>query len=426
MTHPIFVLPRGAEPGGITTWSIQMAHALNAIGLEPKLLKHQALKGSQEDPIPAHVKTLACPGKAAWGVNWADVSDYLPTYAQALPGTFIPNWTFGTYAACALLSLTAADKMRVLGWAHSDDAIHYVWLKHYEPIIHRFVAVSAEIASQLQTLMPHRKDDIEVRPCAIDVPSQWTKTETTPNQPIRLMFAGRVQNQQKRVYDLFRLSRLLWQKGVDFRLDIVGDGSDRAWLENQFTLLLGNRTQEVVTFFGNLPHADMPSHWQAADLCLLVSDFEGTSISMLEAMAQGCVPLVTQVSGTRAVIQEGVNGFTVPVGDMDAMANRIADLSADRARLMALSQAAHQTALTKFAFPDYLSWFIALNETVWQQAPRQWPLGKCWLPPEAAPYPKLSLSQKLSNRVERLTGNAQLMLKIHGYKAIPQLLSQLR
>jgi len=53
--------------------------------------------------------------------------------------------------------------------------------------------------------------------------------------------------------------------------------------------------------------------WQTADVCVLVSEYEGTSVSMLEAMAAGCVPVVTKVSGTADVIQPGINGFTGPV-----------------------------------------------------------------------------------------------------------------
>jgi hypothetical protein len=78
---------------------------------------------------------------------------------------------------------------------------------------------------------------------------------------------------------------------------------------------------------------------------LQVSDFEGTSVSMLEAMAHGVVPVVTAASsGIAGVIQHGENGFVVPVGDMAAMAREVKRLAMDRSLLASASRASHETS----------------------------------------------------------------------------------
>ena len=89
----------------------------------------------------------------------------------------------------------------------------------------------------------------------------------------------------------------------------------------------------------------MAALWHSHDIFLQVSDFEGTSVSMLEAMAQGAVPVVTAASsGIAGVIKHQDNGFVVPVGDMTAMANVIAQLAGDEASLAVAGRAAHRTA----------------------------------------------------------------------------------
>ena len=65
----------------------------------------------------------------------------------------------------------------------------------------------------------------------------------------------------------------------------------------------------------------MSEAYEAHDVFLLTSAFEGLPLSMLEAMGQGCVPVVTDLpSGIPEAIQHGVNGFRCEAGDAAAYA----------------------------------------------------------------------------------------------------------
>jgi hypothetical protein len=66
---------------------------------------------------------------------------------------------------------------------------------------------------------------------------------------------------------------------------------------------------------------------------------------MLEAMAYGVVPAVTAASsGIEGVIDSGRNGFVVPVGDMEKMAQVLGRMATDQKLLESTGQAAHQAA----------------------------------------------------------------------------------
>jgi hypothetical protein len=114
-------------------------------------------------------------------------------------------------------------------------------------------------------------------------------------------------------------------------------------------------------------------------VAVLVSAFEGAAVFMLEAMAQGCVPVVTRVSGAEAAIEHGTSGCISGVGELDAMADAIGALAADRGRLERMGRAAYAAA-QRFAYEPYVSWFAQLAQDVWRDPPRQWPRGRPTFP----------------------------------------------
>lgn len=106
-----------------------------------------------------------------------------------------------------------------------------------------------------------------------------------------------------------------------FSLHIVGDGKERASLEQLATTLhCGNR----VHFLGQ--QHDIESRLSEASMFVLPSLSEGISLTLLEAMARGLPVIATRVGGTPEVIEHGVTGLLVPVGDPNAMAKAIAEI----------------------------------------------------------------------------------------------------
>ncbi len=92
------------------------------------------------------------------------------------------------------------------------------------------------------------------------------------------------------------------------RLRFVGDGEDRAGLEAA-ARDLGVADQVSVTGF--LPPHDVSLHVNAADVVVVGSHREGWSVAMLEALGCGKPLVSTAVSGARALVRPGRNGFVV-------------------------------------------------------------------------------------------------------------------
>ena len=79
---------------------------------------------------------------------------------------------------------------------------------------------------------------------------------------------------------------------------------------------------------------------QQADVFVFPSFFEGLAIVQIEAQCSGLPLIATHESGASELIVEGKNGFLIPAGDVQALADRMRQLHSDPALRHAMSQAA--------------------------------------------------------------------------------------
>jgi glycosyltransferase involved in cell wall biosynthesis len=72
-----------------------------------------------------------------------------------------------------------------------------------------------------------------------------------------------------------------------------------------------------------VPHAELPALLGSASAYVSTSRSDSTSISLLEAMASGATPVVSDIPGNREWIEEGEGGRFFPVGDAPALAKAL-------------------------------------------------------------------------------------------------------
>src|SRR5437870_8867518 len=110
----------------------------------------------------------------------------------------------------------------------------------------------------------------------------------------------------------------------DVRFALVGDGPEREPLLRRIEELgLGNAVHLLGTRY------DVPAILARASASCLSSRAEGLSNAIMEAMAAGLPVVATDAGGSAELVQDGVTGFLVPVGDASAMARRLVELLSD-------------------------------------------------------------------------------------------------
>ncbi len=150
----------------------------------------------------------------------------------------------------------------------------------------------------------------------------------------------------KQPEDVLGTLRALRNRGVDAALILIGDGPERDGMEERAKQL---GLVEGVHFVGFQNNVGPWFH--AFDVLLLPSRSEGTPVSVIETLASGRPVVATDVGGTRDVVDEGVSGFLVPFGDVEAGAERLERLARDRALRDRMGSAGQARTLERYRVP---------------------------------------------------------------------------
>ena len=144
--------------------------------------------------------------------------------------------------------------------------------------------------------------------------------------PAEILFLGEV-GARKGVPVLIDALGRLAAAGLDWRAVIAGNGNAAPFQAEVERLGLGTR----VTFPGWLGPDEAHAQLARAALLVLPSEAEGLPMAVVEAFAWGLPVVSTPVGSTPDILRDGVEGFLVPVGDAEALANALRRLIADPA-----------------------------------------------------------------------------------------------
>ncbi len=86
---------------------------------------------------------------------------------------------------------------------------------------------------------------------------------------------------------------------------------------------------DSVRFVGSVEYSEMPKYYTVSDIFVSIPPFDGTPVSLLEAMACGTAPVVSDVPSVREWIKDGENGFIVPIRDHELLGQAIIRLLGD-------------------------------------------------------------------------------------------------
>jgi glycosyltransferase involved in cell wall biosynthesis len=184
---------------------------------------------------------------------------------------------------------------KIIGVLHADEQHYYDLGKRFEKHTDLMACVSSRIKLKTNT-GSILAEKLPVIPCGINLPELLSVRATQKiDGALQLAYVGRIGSYQKRVFDLFEICDKLHNENFKYHINIVGDGgADKTTLEEKFK---NSAFATTVTFHGWLGQQNVAAVLQQTDIVLMTSDFEGTPIAMMEALACGCGFVGTRVSG---------------------------------------------------------------------------------------------------------------------------------
>ncbi len=312
---------------GVCIFAANLARGLRARGEDVRLLLTE-----EQTPLVAHerhgapfpadlpVDRIRLNAHDRWCDAWTAIERYLEEQA---PCVWLPNHDFR--ATC--ISPRLSSRVTVVGILHDDSALHYEHAASQAKAWDAVVAVNPFISQRAASEMPWLADRLTTIPIGVQLPVQLP--QRTPANELRLVYHGVLRQRQKRVGDLVTLLECLESRSVPVRLTLIGDGEARPEIEARGARFLADG-RLVLT--GTMPHDEALAALGEHDVYVLASEYEGLPNAMLEAMARGCVPVVSDIPTLASVIDDGDTGFRCPPGDMEAFATVVTRLAVDPVR----------------------------------------------------------------------------------------------
>ncbi len=283
----------------------------------------------------------------------------------------------------------------VIGVLHADEEQYYQLAETYHNKVALLVCVSSRINKVVTNRAPaFNPAHIFTIPCGIKLPS--FDISGHDGDILQLIYVGRVSNYQKRAGDQSKICALLVKKGIKFHLNVIGDGDAKGSLEQA---VMESGLQRYVTFYGWLSQKEVSVYLSESDILLLTSDFEGTPIAMMEALASGCGMVGTRVSGIEDYeahpLAKDCMGIYA-VGDIEDAVSKIVKVSRVPEKIR--KQSARKIAETEFSMQVCMDRYLIAIATIHTTI-------------IAHPKISLSLKDRLYSGVMAIARNLKISLK---------------
>lgn len=182
--------------------------------------------------------------------------------------------------------------------------------------------------------------------------------------------------QTEKQFTMISVGAMMWRKGFQYQLQLlsmlvtngrniqlllVGDGPDREGLQYSAHIL---KLDQYVTFAGKIKSTELPDWLSRADVYLSTSVAEGLANSVVEAIACGLPVVAFACEGMGEVLQDGVNGFILPVGDLNGMVERIQYLMDHPEEKKEMGASARKWAEEKFDEVEWVSLMVKKYKSI--------------------------------------------------------------
>jgi glycosyltransferase involved in cell wall biosynthesis len=343
------------DVGGVSTWMQRTLPLLQAAGVELEV--HVMAFGDKPGTNCAFFEQRGITVRLLpWQMHLPHaVRSFLKLLEESQPDVYVPNCLVPAYVAAGYARRSGIPTVGIL---HSDDPYYWGVVDEFikgrpEFRVSTVVAVSSFLASEITSTAKA----LGVTVCRIGygVPIPANPV-APPTSVFRLVYTGRLVEEQKRISDVTTALCAAANSIPNLEAWIVGEGSARSTVED----IIRQEGNGCVRLLDRVDNANIYDVIAQCHGLVLLSDYEGLPISMLEAMAAGVVPICLDVrSGIREALEHGLNGLIVK-DRADDFLSAVRALQGDRWKWRQLSLAARETVRRRYSVESCAHQWVGL------------------------------------------------------------------
>ena len=198
--------------------------------------------------------------------------------------------------------------------------------------------------------LPGTDSKIHVIHCGVDTRLFKVQIHDAREGEIKIICVASLLEVKGHTY-LIQACKLLRDRGVNLSCQLVGEGNYRARLEKQ---IKQSGLDDCIKLHGACTQSHVRELLMTSDIFVLASTptrqgaREGIPVSLMEGMAVGLPVVASNISGIPELVENGISGFLTPPGDVNALAERINDLTGDASLRQKMGAAAREVILRDF------------------------------------------------------------------------------
>ena len=357
------------EGAGITTYCENLAEGLNDAGHEVILLAGSTSHYPSEKYSPPKAFRKCVFLKRGISTAKSHLKKYIKRIKDLNPDVLIINNSPFVMASLPFLPwhIIRIPVIHNIREAEVKPflALHFWW--------DRAVCVSPFVARVAEGLPGSAKLYICPLGIKLDAASARIYKAGTKNEPLSIVWAGRVEEDQKRADLIPRIAHELEIKETSYRWTVLGGGKDSVSISKMLTNM-GINTK--FRFMGSVLRQYVLETFREADILVMPSDYEGLPQALLESMSMGVVPVVSRIPGsTDYIIRDGEEGFLCERGKPKSFAQKISELEHDCTSLSRMREVAIERVKSHFSHHAFAERVLQnISDTVKEGIARSTPL----------------------------------------------------
>lgn len=283
----------------------------------------------------------------------------------------------------------------------------YAPTKAVEAHLNSVVGVSDRVVDDLHQRYAVPSEKLSVIYNGVNIPASLPEREYSGI--INVLYTGRISDSDKGIMLFAAIALECRKREIDTMFTLVGSGPDEKQLQAE---IQKHSLQNMIKMIPAVSHEKIDSYYETSHVFLLPSRFEGCPNALMEAMANGLVPVASRIHGSVAnIVEDGISGFLFDVGDVGRAAEYLDMLSRDFACLNRIRAAASTRIQNEYSIEKTVRQYAAVLKKIMQQQdmrPAQKDIRGYTIPTGMRPTWRTRIPVPIKNQIRKIAERFRL------------------